>query len=213
MGRTASAANNTPRKAGRPVGSNREDSLARILPVARRLFAERGYAKTTFKEIAGEVGVTPAALYAYFPSKADLYRATCDHTQALMLEHYVQVMAEGGSLREKLGRMLRLGAVAHEEDPSITGLLGAIPMEARRHPEVADLLQELRNSTHQFMVEAFADAQRQGEINDHSPAEHQAITVMGAAVGMALFQYGLQQTSIAETTEVFIQMLEGELFT
>ena len=59
---------------GRPVGSSREASLERILPAARKLFANTGYAKTTFKEVGKAVGMTHAALYGYFPSKAALMK-------------------------------------------------------------------------------------------------------------------------------------------
>ena len=43
-------------KAGRPKGSKKEDTLAKILPASRRLFAEKGYAQTTFKLVGQAVG-------------------------------------------------------------------------------------------------------------------------------------------------------------
>ena len=84
----------TEKAMGRPVGSSKEASLARILPAARKLFAENGYSKTTFKEIGKEVGMTHAALYGYFPSKAALYQATCDHAQGLLLADYAEAIRE-----------------------------------------------------------------------------------------------------------------------
>ena len=51
MPATTNTATKPARGAGRPVGSNKEASLARILPAARKLFANTGYAKTTFKEV------------------------------------------------------------------------------------------------------------------------------------------------------------------
>ena len=135
------------RGAGRPVGSSKEASLARILPAARKLFAELGYTKTTFKEVGKAVGMTHAALYGYFPSKAGLYQATCEHAQSLLLTDYVAAVRDQATLREQLREILIVGAVAHDEDPSITGLLGAIPLEIRRHPELAELLMDRQNAT------------------------------------------------------------------
>jgi AcrR family transcriptional regulator len=43
--------------------------------VALELFAERGYEKTSLREIAGRLGVTKAALYYHFKSKEDIVRS------------------------------------------------------------------------------------------------------------------------------------------
>ena len=47
-------------------------SRARILDVALTLFAMRGYALTSLRDIAATLDVTKAALYFYFPAKAQL---------------------------------------------------------------------------------------------------------------------------------------------
>ena len=200
------------RSAGRPVGSNRRDSLARILPAARKLFAARGYAKTTFKEVGLAVGMTPAALYAYYPSKAALYQATCEHAQHLLLGQYMEVIGEGGSLREQLRKILLAGARAHDEDSSITGLLGAITLEMRRHPEVAELMLDRQNATFDLIAGAFAEAQRRGELSKRTSPEEQARVIMGAVTGVALFQYGLQRSTMVKSMEVFIDLIEARLF-
>jgi AcrR family transcriptional regulator len=48
------------------------DTRARIQRVAMDLFAERGYDKTSLREIAERLGVTKAALYYHFRSKEEL---------------------------------------------------------------------------------------------------------------------------------------------
>ncbi|MCK6563711.1 MAG: TetR/AcrR family transcriptional regulator [Dehalococcoidia bacterium] len=54
---------------GRGRGGGRRKS---ILSAAERLFADRGYARTSMREIAGAVGVTDAALYKHFESKREI---------------------------------------------------------------------------------------------------------------------------------------------
>ena|ERR1700761_922496 len=49
-------------------GSTRE----RILDIALELFIERGYDKTSIRDIAERLGTTKAALYYHFKSKADI---------------------------------------------------------------------------------------------------------------------------------------------
>jgi AcrR family transcriptional regulator len=53
-------------------------SRARIQEVALTLFASRGYALTSLQEIATALDVTKAALYFYFPAKAQLLTSLAD---------------------------------------------------------------------------------------------------------------------------------------
>ena len=52
-----------------------EDTRARILRVAVRLFTENGFAATTTRELSEELGFTKAALYYHFRTKDDLLEA------------------------------------------------------------------------------------------------------------------------------------------
>jgi AcrR family transcriptional regulator len=46
-----------------------------IVDTAGRLFSERGYEGASLQDIADEMGLTKAAVYYHFPSKADILRA------------------------------------------------------------------------------------------------------------------------------------------
>ncbi len=53
-------------------------SRATILDRALRLFAEQGYAGTSVRELAEAAGMTPASIYAHFPSKAQVLAELCE---------------------------------------------------------------------------------------------------------------------------------------
>jgi TetR/AcrR family transcriptional regulator, fatty acid metabolism regulator protein len=57
-----------------PVASKngRENTRARIINSAKRLFADQGYQKTTILDISRQAGLSEAALYEYFHGKEDL---------------------------------------------------------------------------------------------------------------------------------------------
>ena len=63
------------------------DTRDRILETALDLFIERGYDKTSLREIAERVGVTKAALYYHFSSKEEIIRTLVqpiyDHMEPL----------------------------------------------------------------------------------------------------------------------------------
>jgi len=60
------------------VDARRTDTRERILSVAAEQFAERGYASTSIRDLADALGVTKAALYYHFGSKAEILHALVD---------------------------------------------------------------------------------------------------------------------------------------
>lgn len=197
--------------AGRPKGSNREESLARILPAARRLFSEKGYSQTTFKDVGKSVGMTHAALYSYFDSKMDLYLATIEDAQGSLRESYVATIEQGGTLRDVLRKILLISAEAAEKDPSIIGLLATIPIEIRRHPELTETLLAQQHNF-QLLEDLFAEAQANGEITAEAEPAELVVTVLGAAMGVVTMQYGLQAPDISRAMDLFVDLLEARLF-
>jgi AcrR family transcriptional regulator len=73
----------------RTAGSVGVETAQRVREAALKLFAARGFAAVSMREIAGEVGVQAAALYNHFPNKqallADLMRAHMEDLLAAVL--------------------------------------------------------------------------------------------------------------------------------
>jgi len=49
------------------MGTDREETRARILKVAEEHFRRIGYHKTSVADIASELGMSPANVYRFFP--------------------------------------------------------------------------------------------------------------------------------------------------
>lgn len=72
---------------GRPAGRTR-DTKRLICERALEVFAEKGYAATTMRDVAAAVGMRDASLYSHYPSKQAIFDAAVEHqldrlTQAL----------------------------------------------------------------------------------------------------------------------------------
>lgn len=69
----------------RTAGSDGEKTEAAIREAATNLIARYGYEAVSMRQLAAQVGVQPAALYRYFPTKEDLlYSLLSDHMQGLL---------------------------------------------------------------------------------------------------------------------------------
>jgi AcrR family transcriptional regulator len=64
------------------------DARRRILDVAAALFLERGYAGTSLREIAGEVGMKTGSLYYHFASKDALLQTILGRGIEVMVEAF-----------------------------------------------------------------------------------------------------------------------------
>lgn len=68
----------------------RQENVARILDAAERLFRHYGYSKTNVADIARDLGMSPANIYRFFASKAEIHQALCarmlDVVHAVALE-------------------------------------------------------------------------------------------------------------------------------
>ena len=54
-----------------------DDTRARIMDTADALFRRLGFAKTAVADIAAELGMSPANVYRFFPSKTAIVQAIC----------------------------------------------------------------------------------------------------------------------------------------
>jgi TetR/AcrR family transcriptional regulator len=78
------------------------ETRERILLAAASLFANKGYAATSVREIAEGARVTKPMLYYYFKNKEDLYVQLLDHAN-LTFGHLVESALSGpGGVRDRL---------------------------------------------------------------------------------------------------------------
>jgi AcrR family transcriptional regulator len=88
------------------IEETRADTRTRILDTADRLFRHYGYSKTTMADIARELEMSPANVYRFFSSKSELVQAICDRMLTDRDRRNAAILAEPGTVTERLKRLL-----------------------------------------------------------------------------------------------------------
>ncbi|WP_292893405.1 MULTISPECIES: TetR/AcrR family transcriptional regulator [unclassified Nitratireductor] len=90
----------------RTTGSDGEKTEAAIREAALDLIARLGFEAMAMRQLAGKVGVQPAALYRYFPTKEELlYALMREHMENLIISWREARPAEGSVEEKPAGRL------------------------------------------------------------------------------------------------------------
>lgn len=82
-----------------------EATRARIEEAAERLFRSMGYQKTAVADIARELGMSPANVYRFFPSKSAINEAIAERMLGAMLAEIEAVATGPGAAPDRLRRL------------------------------------------------------------------------------------------------------------
>ena len=130
------------------------DAARRLMLAAVDSFAERGYHATTTRDIATAAGMSPAALYVHFPSKAAVLFAISrsGHEQTLALVR--EVLARSGEPREQIRLLVEEFVAWHARRHRIARV---VQYEFSALPEREyEVVAELRRATERVVREVIA---------------------------------------------------------
>ena len=99
-----------------------------ILRHATRLFAQRGFAGTSMRELVEACNCTKAACYYYFSSKEALYREVVQHHTSRINKMVATTVKASGTIRERLHGGLNLMIDYSEADPLAMRLMQRIEL-------------------------------------------------------------------------------------
>src|SRR5262245_12209210 len=79
---------------------------ARIIETAEALFRRLGFAKTTVADIAAELGMSPANVYRFFPSKNAIVEAICQHCLSEVEDRAWAIARSKAPAAQRIERMI-----------------------------------------------------------------------------------------------------------
>jgi len=93
-----------------------DETRERIARVAEALFRRMGFAKTAVADIAAELGMSPANVYRFFPSKVAIVNAICARALAEVDDEVRKIVARPLPARERIFALFRALLVYHKEN-------------------------------------------------------------------------------------------------
>jgi AcrR family transcriptional regulator len=110
-----------------------DETRARILEVAEEHFRRIGYHKTSVADIASELGMSPANVYRFFPSRAAINESICGRVVNEVADIASAIARTNAPALEKLDRLLT--AVHHHNKTKLI-------KERRMHDMIVAAIQE-----------------------------------------------------------------------
>lgn len=146
------------------------DRPAEILSAALEVFAERGFQAARLEEVARRAGVSKGALYLYFETKADLFRAVVTDAISPNLERTKAVASADVPFEQAVRMGVGMLAARVVTDRRITGVVKLVIAESRNHPELATIWHEtVVEPGIRLLTGLITAAQARGEVRPGDP--------------------------------------------
>lgn len=156
-----------------------------IVSAAMAVFAEKGFAAARLDEIARRAGVSKGAVYLYFETKEDIFRAVVERA---ISPNIGMIKAMAAAHPGPLADLLR-GVAGHiagvVETTPLGGVMKMVVGEARNFPELARVWHdELIVHALGAMATAIESAQARGEVKPGDPRAYALQLISPLLVGV-----------------------------
>jgi AcrR family transcriptional regulator len=164
--------------------SERKPAESRRLEIADatlKVIAEHGLARFTAQAIAGEVGLSDAALFRHFESKEAMVEAAIERAERILFEGFPPDAADP---LERLGRFFRQRAGIARRNPGVARLVLCEELAQAAAPAGVARVRELRRRSVRFVRACLAEARARGLLAPGLDAKVAEVVVVGALLAL-----------------------------
>ncbi|WP_312163537.1 TetR/AcrR family transcriptional regulator [Phenylobacterium sp.] len=172
--------------AGQPKFKRRKaDRPDEIVAAAIEVFSEKGFAAARLDDIAARAGISKGALYLYFATKEDIFRAVIEQGVAPNLGLVQAAIAAHGRSFPDLLRALAAIISSLAAASPVGGIIKMVIGESRNFPELARAWHDsLVAPALGAMTAAIAQAQARGELRPGDPRQYAVSLVSPMLLGV-----------------------------
>ena len=156
-----------------------------ILDAAERLFATKGFAATTIKQIATAADVNSALLYYYFENKETLYRETIRRILSAMTGEGLGLLDHPASPAEGIRALVRFQSTFLSSRPHLPRLI-AREFAGHETTNATPLFGELLARLFHRLCDIIREGQDQGDFRSDLTPEYAAISTISQVAYMHL---------------------------
>jgi AcrR family transcriptional regulator len=159
-------------KTGRPLKIPGEKSTReKIFDAAVDLFAERGYDRTTVRDIAGAVGITESAVYRHYPSKESILEAIFTYVEKRVYTPLPPARSAGRDVKSSVFREMLEGLPRYlMADPYLLKIIHIFFIEMHHNEKIRDSLKkEYGERADEYTERVFRKHMEEGTIRPCDP--------------------------------------------
>ena len=157
------------------------DSRTAILDAGEHLFAQRGFAATTIKQIGVEAGVNSALLYYYFADKERLYGAVLQRVLDTLMREGGKVFATAQTPEEAIRGLVRVQGELLTSRPHVARLM-ARELVDHEAAHVGGKLAQLAAGVFKRLCEMIQDGQRSGTLGSDFDPQFAAVSTIAQVI-------------------------------
>jgi len=186
-----------------------EGKRQKILKIATKEFAIKGYAKASLNRMVEKLGIAKGSIYQYFHNKEHLFLYVFSHGVRLAKDILKPIKSQKGNIFEKLSASLKMGILFIQQHPHIYQIYLKILFEdqvpGRKH-----LLKAIRFYSRDYLLPLLKEAQTKGEIRKDLDLEMTAF-MLDAMMERFLQAYSLSYLDTIDVYEVKTESLEKKI--
>ena len=195
----------------RPVRA-RDDTDSRILVESIQLFAARGYAGTSMREIAAAVGIQPASIYSHFPSKHEILAAALDDVLYQFHSSILDATEAGAEPHEQLRRVVAQHVRWQLGSPQVAGswdVLWEIEAVAGNLEDQRRAALTAHRENYHVFLESLVASLRPNDPNPRLRAAAIACLCDRAACWGQASEVGLDEDAVADAAWEMVEAIVG----
>jgi AcrR family transcriptional regulator len=192
---------------------DKEEKRNQILRAAVKVFARKGFGRSTISDIAEAAGTGKGTIYEYFETKEEIIHHSFSYFLKEASPDFEKILLSPADGREKLIRLLHFYTNIDQSDSlELTELMLDIWAEGLRQDGANNIiLQQLRNlyvSAQKIFSDVILEGVEDGSLKTELPPDTLANIIIATLDGvMVHWLFDRKQVNIKKTIETLIEML------
>ena len=144
----------------------KQQTRAKVLAAARRLFSEHGYEGATIRDIASAAGMSTGAVFANFTDKSDLFLEIMAQDMSALTESMREAAAKGRGVEDVLLKMFAAGYAFYKTQLPLARAAFSVSWAPQDGPVLRNAAQS--HQMHELFTEQLTLAMQRGELGQEA---------------------------------------------